>query len=61
MMQEIYPNTLSLGLSAEALLLELEERFPLTNPNPEVSYERLMYRAGQRSIVEFIQQRITEL
>ena len=50
----------SLGLSVEALLSELEEKFPLTNPTPEASYERLMYRAGQRSIVEFIQQRITE-
>jgi hypothetical protein len=56
----IYPNTPDLRLSAEALLFELEDRFPLTNPSPDVSYDRLMYRAGQRSVVEFIKQRITE-
>jgi hypothetical protein len=42
----------------DALLEELNEVYPITNPSPENSIAQLMYRAGQRSVVEWIQQRI---
>jgi hypothetical protein len=54
-----YPNlTLDLlevkGMQANTLLQELENIFPPTNPNPEDTMEKIMYRSGQRSVVEWI-------
>ena len=37
-----------------AVLSELEEIYPPTNPNFDESMERIMYRSGQRSVVEWI-------
>ena len=55
MMQEISPNTLEvLGMQSRSLVLQLEESFPPTNPNPEDTMEKIMYRSGQRSVVEWI-------
>ncbi len=52
------PPTLSLletkGLQANVLLAQLEQTFPPTNPNPEDTMEKIMYRSGQRSVVEWI-------
>ena len=52
------PNTMNLletrGLQANALVSELEEYFPPLNPNPTDTIEQVMYRAGQRSVVEWI-------
>jgi hypothetical protein len=52
------PLTLDLlevkGMQASALLQTLEETFPPTNPNPEDTMEKIMYRSGQRSVVEWI-------
>ena len=42
------------GMQANALLQTLEELFPPTNPNPEDTMEKIMYRSGQRSVVEWI-------
>jgi hypothetical protein len=42
----------------DALLEELEEVFPLTNPSSDATFSQLMYRAGQRSVVEWIYSRI---
>jgi len=53
------PNTLSFGLTVERLLDELEDRFPLTNPGPSDQINTIMYQAGQRSVVDWIQSRIT--
>lgn len=53
------PNTLSFGLTVERLLEELEDRFPLTNPSPDTSINAIMYQSGQRSVVDWIQSRIT--
>lgn len=53
------PNTLSFGLTVERLLEELEDRFPLTNPSPDTSINTIMYQSGQRSVVDWIQSRIT--
>ena len=42
------------GMQANALLQQLEETFPPTNPSPEDTMEKIMYRSGQRSVVEWI-------
>ena len=42
------------GMTANAMLAKLEETFPLTNPTPEDSMEKIMYRSGQRSVVEWV-------
>ena len=57
-----YPNTLEsiLGPNLEQILTELEEIYPPTNPNPNEKMETIMYRSGQRSVVEWIKTRISE-
>ena len=51
-------NTLNLldvkGMTANAMLSKLEETFPPTNPTPEDTMEKIMYRSGQRSVVEWV-------
>ena len=42
------------GMQASALITTLEKSFPPTNPNPEDTMEKIMYRSGQRSVVEWI-------
>jgi|TARA_X000001036_G_C20409186_1_gene696248 hypothetical protein len=42
------------GMQANALLTKLDETFPPTNPTPEDTMEKIMYRSGQRSVVEWI-------
>jgi hypothetical protein len=41
-------------MQANVLLQTLEETFPPTNPNPDDTMEKIMYRSGQRSVVEWI-------
>ena len=41
-------------MQANALLQMLDETFPPINPNPEDTMEKIMYRSGQRSVVEWI-------
>lgn len=48
------------GVQFTALLNELQINFPPTNPTPETSLEQIMYRAGQRSVIEYILNRIEE-
>ena len=54
----ISPNTLSLletrGMQANVLANILNETFPPFTPNPDESMEKIMYRSGQRSVVEWI-------
>jgi hypothetical protein len=51
----ISPNTLEvLGMNSRGLLAALEESFPPTNPTPEDTMEKIMYRSGQRSVVEWV-------
>lgn len=51
----ISPNTLEvLGMNSRGLVAALEESFPPTNPNPEDTMEKIMYRSGQRSVVEWV-------
>jgi len=58
----IYPNTLEpiLGPTIESILNELEEIHPPLNPTPDESMEKIMYRSGQRSVVEWIRKRLSE-
>ena len=49
------------GVQFTALLNELQTNFPPTNPTPETSLEQIMYRAGQRSVIEYIVERLEEL
>jgi len=44
------------GMQANVLLQQLDETFPPTNPNPEDTMEKIMYRSGQRSVVEWIKE-----
>jgi hypothetical protein len=41
-------------MTANAMLAKLEEIFPPTNPTPEDTMEKIMYRSGQRSVVEWV-------
>ena len=59
-----YPNTHEFralevfGMQANAIINELDEYFPPVNPSPSDSLETIMYKAGQRSVVEWLQQRL---
>jgi hypothetical protein len=47
-MLEIY------GMQSRGLIHALEESFPPTNPTPDDSMQKVMYRSGQRSVVEWV-------
>jgi hypothetical protein len=56
-----YLNTLEThGLQLNALLQQLEENFPPTTPNPSETISQIMYRSGQRSVVEWIVNRLSD-
>ena len=44
----------------DKVLEELQQQFPPINPTPNHSLSAVMYMAGQRSIVEWIQQRLKQ-
>ena len=55
----ISPNMLEVfGMEARGVLSEMEDRFPPINPSPEDSIEKIMYRSGQRSVVEWLVNRL---
>ena len=49
-----------LGLQATSILEEMEELFPPTTPSPSDSISTIMYRSGQRSVVEWLHNRLQE-
>ena len=51
-----YPNTLEplLGPNLESLVAEMEEKFPGVTPHPKEELSSIMYKAGQRSVVDFL-------
>jgi hypothetical protein len=51
---------LNLGLTVKQLLAELEDVFPPINPTPDFTINQIMYRSGQRSVVEWIQSKLDE-
>ena len=48
------------GMTDNAMLSKLDEAFPQVNPNPEDTMEKIMYRSGQRSVVEWVIQYMDE-
>jgi hypothetical protein len=48
------------GLQLQSIIQELEENFPQVNPHPDDPTNLIMYRSGQRSVVEWINHRLTE-
>ena len=50
----------TVGMQARGLVHQLEEAFPPVNSTPEDSIEKIMYRSGQRSVVEWIIQYMEE-
>jgi hypothetical protein len=54
------PTPYSTHLTIEQLLAELEDVFPPVNPTPDTSLSNVMYRAGQRSVVEWISSKFDE-
>jgi len=48
------------GLTVRRLLEELEDVFPPVNPSPDTTLNQIMYRAGQRSVLEWIENRLDE-
>jgi hypothetical protein len=56
------PNTLEsiLGPNLEQVLRELEDIFPPVTATPDNSLSQIMYKSGQRSVVEWITQRISK-
>tara|TARA_R100000278_G_C5419892_1_gene146191 strand:- start:371 stop:622 length:252 start_codon:yes stop_codon:yes gene_type:complete len=49
------PNMLEvLGMNSQGLVHALEESFPPTNPTPDDTMQKIMYRSGQRSVVEWV-------
>jgi hypothetical protein len=53
-------STLNLGLTVEKLLAVIEETFPVFLPQPSDPQNMIMYKSGQRSVVEYIKQIIDE-
>jgi len=49
-----------LGPTLESILLEMEEKFPPVNPHPKEEIGAIMYKSGQRSVVDWLKNRIEE-
>ena len=49
-----------LGPDFKYILNELKENFPPHNPHPKEELSSIMYKAGQRSVVEWIEKRLEE-
>ena len=48
----------TLGMEHRALVQQLEEQFPPVTPTPQDSIAKIMYQSGQRSVVEWLIDRI---
>ena len=48
----------TLGMEHRALINELEVNFPPITPSPDDTIEKIMYRSGQRSVVEWLVNRL---
>jgi hypothetical protein len=56
----ISPNTLEplFGPSLDQILQEMEEVFPSVTPSPDNDLRQIMYKSGQRSVVEWLINRL---
>ena len=52
-------NILPGNSNLQALVDELEEMYPPYNPSPRDSDREIMYRSGQRSVVEYIIEKLS--
>ena len=48
------------GIQMNALVQEMQEVFPPTNPNPTQTIEQIMYQSGQRDVVEWFLNKLQE-
>jgi len=48
----------TLGMEHRALINELEDNFPPITPSPDDTIEKIMFRSGQRSVVEWLIHRL---
>ena len=46
------------GMELQSMLSDLDQTFPPVNPTPADDLTTIMYRAGQRSVVEYIIQKM---
>ena len=60
MQTQIYRNTPNFGITADTMLAILEENFKHFDATPNDTMETIMYRSGQRSVVEYIKQLLEE-
>ena len=44
----------------DKILQEMEANFPMQNPHPKEEITSIMYKAGQRSVVEWLVKRLEE-
>jgi len=44
----------------DKILQEMEKNFPIVNPHPKEEITSIMYKAGQRSVVEWLTKRLEE-
>jgi hypothetical protein len=49
-----------LGPNVQSLLIEMEEKFPPINPHPKEELASIMYKSGQRSVIEWYRSRLDE-
>ena len=49
-----------LGPNPESLLIEMEEKFPPLTPHPKEELASIMYKSGQRSVIEWYKSRLDE-
>ena len=47
-----------LGPNMNSILSEMEEKFPPVNPHPKEELSSIMYKAGQRSVIQWLQHRL---
>ena len=47
-----------LGPSPDQILQEMEEFFPNVTPSPDNNLSQIMYKSGQRSVVEWLTNRL---
>lgn len=56
-MQETYPSTISFQYEKLTMVVsKIQETFPPYTPTPGDSLDLIMYKAGQSSVVEYIEQ-----
>tara|TARA_R100000231_G_scaffold122439_1_gene92597 strand:- start:1163 stop:1354 length:192 start_codon:yes stop_codon:yes gene_type:complete len=53
-------NKTDLPNKLEDLIKYLDESFPLKNPEPTDCSNQIMYRSGQRSVIDFLKSKLNQ-